>query len=366
MATVTTSWATYATENLTWYDSYSGQNWGVTIQTQAKYVKKNDTTVTINVREVVSLNPPSGYVEWYGSNKYYNVNNNGRVQDTATLNAGSPHQWDGASFDVSAGNSFSISAYYEVMGNSKTASASITAPTFVVAPNKPTISASNINAVSNSISYGTTSFGTPSTGTVYLYGGTSNNPTTQIASKTTTGTSTFTHSSLSPNMTYYYRARAYNGSAYSDYSNVVTVKTPSANPATPTISVAVVNAHSIKITFGTTSFGYPNSGTVYLYGGTSSTPTTQITSKTTTGNSTYTYSNLSGNTQYYFRARAYNGTYWSDYSVTVNITTPFALYVPTSSNKAILTRQIYASQGGLARPIKKLYDSSSGKARRIY
>ena len=104
-------------------------------------------------------------------------------------------------------------------------SGTATVSSIVVAPNTPTLSGTNQSSYVNKVTWGTSSFGNPSSGTVYLYGGTSNNPTTQIATKTSTGNSTFTHSGLKPNTTYYYRARAYNGRAWSNYSSVITVKT---------------------------------------------------------------------------------------------------------------------------------------------
>lgn len=120
----------------------------------------------------------------------------------------------------------------------------ITFPTGVVAPNTPTISGTTSTYNINSITYGTSSFGTPSTGTVYLYRGTSASPTTQITSKTTTGSSTYSDSGLIPNTTYYYRARAYNGSAYSDYSNDSSVTT-----LAPTPTASVVSKTGASVTF---------------------------------------------------------------------------------------------------------------------
>ena len=94
----------------------------------------------------------------------------------------------------------------------------VTFPSGVVAPNKPTISINGTTENTVTIVYGTTSFGTPSTGTVTLYGGTSPNPTTAIATSNTTGDHTFTHIGLTTGTTYYYRARANNGQASSSYS----------------------------------------------------------------------------------------------------------------------------------------------------
>lgn len=85
-------------------------------------------------------------------------------------------------------------------------------------------------------------------------------------------------------------------------------------PSTPTVTIGTKSVDSIVVTYGTSSFGYPSSGNVYLYGGTSSSPTTQITSKTTTGNSSYTNGSLASNTEYYYRSRANNGQMNSNYS----------------------------------------------------
>lgn len=104
----------------------------------------------------------------------------------------------------------------------------------VVKPNKPTISGNNVDAYTNQISFGTSSFGNPNSGTVRLYRGKSDNPTTEIttARKSSTGTSSFTDTGLEPNTTYYYRTRAFNsGGGQSDYSSTITVKTKPASYA---------------------------------------------------------------------------------------------------------------------------------------
>lgn len=124
--------------------------------------------------------------------------------------------------------------------------------------------------------------------------------------------------------------------------NTVTLNSPYVAPTKPTVSAVADSATQISITYGTTSFGNPSTGTVYLYGGTSAAPTTQITSKTTTGNSTYTYTGLSPNTTYYFRARANNGQLNSSYSTEVSATTPSA-------------RALYGSVSGQTKAITKLY-----------
>lgn len=146
-----------------------------------------------------------------------------------------------------------------------------------------------------------------------------------------------------------------------------TVSFPSGvtNPTTPTISGVQNDRQSNKITFGTTSFGNPSTGTVYLYGGTSDNPVTQVSAKTTTGNSTFTHSGLESNTTYYYRARAYNGYAWSNYSNTIQITTKPAVYV-SESGLSRATQKLYVSLNGQSKTVLKLYDSNNGVARRIY
>ena len=143
-------------------------------------------------------------------------------------------------------------------------------------------------------------------------------------------------------------------------------------PNKPTVSGLGVDARTNKITFGTSSFGYPASGNVYLYGGTSNNPTTQIASKTTTGNSTFTHSGLRPNTTYYYRARAKNSNNsWSDYSDVITVKTPPAILVPypnnpAQSNTTKNVKKIEVPLNGLAKNATKLYRSVGGVAQRIY
>lgn len=290
-------------------------------------------------------------------------------------------------------------------------SGTLTIPAQSTVPTTPTTWAFSNGPTTIRATYGTTSFGTAGSGTVYLYGGTSASPTTQIDSKTTTGNSTFNIFSLTPNTKYYYRSRAKSSVGWSSYSadattvtysgfvnstvavsdyaatsitvgyttragggvyaqniqysldggtNWTTAKTYAAGttasqtgsfnitgltagttytintrvsttvgnldgptltqktakaPEKPTVTATTAGKATNTVTYGTTSFGYPNAGTIYLYGGTSTAPTTQLASKTTTGNSSYTHSSLTPNTKYYYRARALNTkNYWSNYS----------------------------------------------------
>lgn len=113
-------------------------------------------------------------------------------------------------------------------------------------------------------------------------------------------------------------------------------------PTTPTISATVTSPTSITITYGTTSFGNPATGTVTLYGGTTASPTTSIDTTNTTGDKTYTFTGLSPETTYYFRAKANNGQLDSDYSTEISVTTP-------------LDKGLYGSVNGEAKKVEKLY-----------
>lgn len=359
---------------------------------------------------------------------------------------------------VNFGNTVGVSGkvWTYVYGDAWITGNSVTMPSNYTKPTKPTVSASSSASTSTSVTYGTTSFGNPSSGTVYLYGGTSSTPTTQINSKSTTGNSTYTHSSLNANTRYYYRARANNGQLWSDYSdtvstitrppaltaksaevtgttsvkinfttaadggadtkviqvsrdsgqtwsNVAWVTTPNAwsgnfsvqsltpgtaytfslrvsnasgatssgsvtattwkVPETPTVSVTNASASSNTITYGTSSFNTPSNGTVYLYGGTSASPTTQLTSKTTTGNSNYTHSNLAANTTYYYRARAHNSggdsAYSSDKSI---VTRPAAATISVANyygTSITINYSVPADGGAQPRQIKYSLDSGT-------
>lgn len=354
-------------------------------------------------------------------------------------------------FGASAGVSGKVWTY--VYGDAWIGVNTVKMPDAPKKPEKPTSTIASTTTNSITVSYGTSSFNNPSTGTVYLYGGTATAPTTQLTSKTTTGTSNYTHSNLTNNTKYYYRARANNGQ-WSDYStenygytkpaalsaksatvasttsikisyttaaggtaltkniqysldntNWTTGATVSAGtatsgnftisnltpgtaytvylrvntsagstasgsvtattykvPDTPTVSVTNASATSNTVTYGTASFNTPASGTVYLYGGTSSTPTTQLASKTTTGNSNYTHSGLAANTIYYYRAKASNTGGSSAYSSVKSVVTrPVAPTVSLNSySTTSITLNYSVSADGGAQPRQLRYSLDGG------
>lgn len=169
------------------------------------------------------------------------------------------------------------------------------------------------------VEYGVNSWGTPSSGTVYLYG-TGSSSTNSITSTTSKSASYAFYPSTSG--TYYFRARAYNGQ-YSDYGTQRSVTFSSVAPTVnPTISGSNSSTTANSITYNISNFGFPNSGTVYLYGGTSSSPTTQLDSKTSTSSKTFSHTGLTPGTTYYYRARAKNTAGdWSNYSSTISVKT---------------------------------------------
>lgn len=137
-------------------------------------------------------------------------------------------------------------------------------------------------------------------------------------------------------------------------------------PNTPAVSIDNVSSNSITLTYGTSFFGYPSTGTVALCGGTSSSPTNIIDTYNETGNKTFTFNGLTPETTYYFRAKADNGILTSDFSEDVSATTLVATKLYGSVNgetKRIV--KLYGSVNGETKQITKLYGSVNGETKRI-
>jgi len=186
-----------------------------------------------------------------------------------------------------------------------------------------------------------------------LYYGLSNNPTSP--GSTQSGT-TKSFSGLQPATTYYFRIKATNSAGDSAYSGILVVDTTTAQagqPSTPT---------SITPVSQTVSWTNP-SGTItaFLYGGTSASPTTLLTSGA--GLATYNHSALTPGTTYYYRTRTQTtnhnnlfSSYSSDRSgatATVDVPTSFG-YTATSTstvtfnwtNPTFTGRTYFAATGG--------------------
>lgn len=210
----------------------------------------------------------------------------------------------------------------------QTSGSTVSFTTNGVAPTNPTTSVTNASASSNTVTYGTTSFGTPASGTVYLYGGTAASPTTQLTTKTTTGNSNYTHSSLAGNTKYYYRSRVKNAYAWSSYSSDASVITRPATPSACSLSVTGTTTATLTITSPTqgsaatmTAYYKLNSGS-YVNAGT-------ITSG---GTVTVNLTGLTAGTAYTATAKITNSTGDSGTLASSSVTTYKAPNTPTVTN----------------------------------
>jgi len=147
------------------------------------------------------------------------------------------------------------------------------------------------------------------TGVTYnVYGGTTANPTTQIASGLTA--TTFSNTGLTPSTTYYYTVKAVDTDGSSAASTQASTKTPAASCAADTAAptgLTVTSTTSSAIGLGWTAPTPPANCSVssyIVYGGTTANPTTQV--GTATGTTT-TISSLTASTTYYFTVAAVDG-----------------------------------------------------------
>lgn len=153
--------------------------------------------------------------------------------------------------------------------------------------------------------------------------------------------------------------------------NTVTLNSPYVAPTKPTIS-AIPGVSSVIVTYGTTSFGVPSSGTVTLYGGTSPNPTTVLDTHNNIGDHSFTHTGLTPGTTYYYRARANNGHLDSSYSTEV-VATPVSGVIETAAtlygsvnDQASHINKLYGSVGGQTVRVSKLYASSNGRTKLTY
>lgn len=240
-------------------------------------------------------------------------------------------------------------------------------PGTYTAPNQPTVSIVSSTSNSVTVSYGTTSFGNPSSGTVYLYGGTSNSPTTQIASKTTTGNSNYQHTGLVGNTKYYYRARAKNSQLWSSYSNGYFSVT-TAGPVT-NVNAEVLSATSIKIDYITAAGGgnYRQEIQYSLDNGvTWTTGNTVPVSTTAATPGSFNITGLQSNTTYQIQIRVKTNAGSSTSVSTTATTLPSAVMYGSVNGETKLIKKLYGSVNGETKLIKKLYGSVNGQTKRIF
>lgn len=236
----------------------------------------------------------------------------------------------------------------------------VTFPSGGYAPTAPTISAASSAATTTSITWGTTNLGSP-TGTCYLYWGTSNNPTTQLASKTSTGNSTTSHTGRTANTRYYYKATASNSIGSNSSSVVSAVTLPAGISSTSVSSVSETSA-VIAVTCASSGSALTTTLQVSSNGSTWTDVATSVQGKTTNA----TISGLSPNTSYtrYFRVHTTAG---NSATATVTFKTLKVAHLYGSvSGKTKRVRKLYGSVNGKTKKVKKLYASVNGKTKLIY
>lgn len=214
--TLTSSWQDIDSAEVSYYYDYS-YTWKITLQ--ARYSNQSGNSATVRVRAIIKNTSAYG---WYGTNKGYNINNNGYVQYSNTVNGGESFTTNEyTAGTLSGGSSKSLNGSWSVMGSySANASETVVMPRFIIDPSNPVVSAVTNDAHKNTITWSLSSYGYPSSGNVKLWYSTNPSFTSEtlLQTKTTTGQWTYTHTGLTANTTYYYRAKADNGSATSQYT----------------------------------------------------------------------------------------------------------------------------------------------------
>lgn len=138
-------------------------------------------------------------------------------------------------------------------------------------------------------------------------------------------------------------------------------------PEIPTVSFVSATGDSITVSYGTTSFGDPATGTVELYGCVYTGTDAIIDTKTTIGQSEFTWTGLTPGTTYAFKAKADNGYQSTAFSDELLATTQgsVALY-GSVNNQTKRVKKLYGSVNGQTKLIKKLYGSVNGETKLVY
>lgn len=129
---------------------------------------------------------------------------------------------------------------------------------------------------------------------------------------------TYTHTGLKQETTYYYRVRAYNSYGYSQYSNEATATTLTLGVPS-NLTAAVLSSTEIKLIWKDNSTEETQFYIEYKVGESGVySALTSVTANTTS----YIHTNLTLNTTYYYQVRAYSAGGYSAYSNEANATTP--------------------------------------------
>ena len=160
---------------------------------------------------------------------------------------------------VSGGTTVTISGGY-YMGyynwGSTNLSGEASVPTFAVAPSTPSVSASSAGSTSINVYYSLSSYGVPSSGTLYLQGS-SDGSNWYDLTNTSSMSGSYTHTGLSPYHTYYYRAVAYNGQ-WSPWSGTASARTDAVSPSGLSVSIAEIYPTGAKFNVSISSYGAPS------------------------------------------------------------------------------------------------------------
>ena len=201
----------------------SAQDTGFRAELLAWYSNKSGNTATVHVSLRVTY-IDSRYTQYTGTNKSYSLNFNGTSSGaySSVMYLNSSIIMDERTQSMSGGSTVNASGswYSYQYGNfSVGLSDTVQLPAFIIAPAKPTLTIVNDNAHQNTITFGTSSFGNPSSGNIKLWRSTSStfSSETLLDTQTTTGPHTYVDTSRTADTTYYYRTKATNGSASSDY-----------------------------------------------------------------------------------------------------------------------------------------------------
>ena len=326
-------------------------------------VSRSGNTITVSNQHVTWSKRGLSAAYGYAYSLYLDRNDNGSWTRQQTVWSGSmrfdyydypDYDWYPSDFTFTADTS-STSRQFRFLNSDGDGVIyfDFTFPQGYTAPDTPTVNITS-DVDSLAITWGTASFGNPSSGTVYLFGSPSNPPTTQLASKTTTGNTTYNYTSLDSNTMYYFISYADNGQKVS-----ATVKKNRATKAlAPTVSVDSVSGDSITIAYTTATDGnaYAKTLEYSLDGGTTWVTGATVSTGTATGG-TYTITGLSPGQIYVINTRV---------RTTIGTTTGATLSTTTGPNTPSVTAQSDSPTSIQIAYLEDAFNSSTGRKLDLY